>query len=493
MSEPGYPPAEQSARSSEIPLWVILGGLLLVVIGAGVAAVSVMSNHRPAAHEVVYPRQWDPRIAPYVRIAARERGLTFLHPVAVRFVADKEFEKGIRTDEKDLGKSGRKELDQATGMMRALGLLSGNVDLFQAFNDAHGAGTLAYYSFEDKRITVRGTTITPAMRPTLVHELTHVLQDQNFDIGARLLKLGKQNAKKTTTEYDVLDAIVEGDAERTATLYRESLSAKERRALARSSRAQDQRATQGYSKLPQVVVTLMTAPYTLGQQLVQTAATGGGNRAIDELLRDAPAHDIALLDPLRALAGKTDAAKVPAPALASGEKEFDSGEFGAVSWYLMLAQRMPIADALEAAEGWNGDAYVAFERSGVSCARLALEVGTGATRVRLTAALHRWAAGSPGSPARITGAGDVLTLESCDPGTKAKAGKESSIDALDLVSLRGQLGAEFLKQGAPLGAARCLADKVVQAFPISTLTASKVSPADTARIRQLALSCRGAR
>ncbi len=53
------------------------------------------------------------------------------------------------------------------------------------------AGTLAYYSFEDKNITVRGQRVTPAMRSTLVHELTHVLQDQNFGIGAMQKKLEK--------------------------------------------------------------------------------------------------------------------------------------------------------------------------------------------------------------------------------------------------------------------------------------------------------------
>ena len=90
----------------------------------------------------------------------------------MRFLPPEEFEKTVTTDDKELDKDDRTELKQFTGLMRALGLISGDVDLFAAFNDFSGAGTLAYYSFEDKRITVRGQRITPAMRSTLVHELT---------------------------------------------------------------------------------------------------------------------------------------------------------------------------------------------------------------------------------------------------------------------------------------------------------------------------------
>lgn len=42
--------------------------------------------------------------------------------------------------------------------MRAFGLITGDVDLFAAISEFSGAGTLAYYSFEDERITIRGQT-----------------------------------------------------------------------------------------------------------------------------------------------------------------------------------------------------------------------------------------------------------------------------------------------------------------------------------------------
>ena len=38
---------------------------------------------------------------------------------------------------------------------------------------------------------VRGTELTPAVESTLVHELTHALQDQNFDLGKRFEDLAR--------------------------------------------------------------------------------------------------------------------------------------------------------------------------------------------------------------------------------------------------------------------------------------------------------------
>ena len=65
---------------------------------------------------------------------------------------------------------------------------------------------LAYYSFRTKQITVRGRTLTPSVKATLVHELTHVLQDQHFRIGHRVKLLQRQQGP-STAQYDVLDAI----------------------------------------------------------------------------------------------------------------------------------------------------------------------------------------------------------------------------------------------------------------------------------------------
>jgi hypothetical protein len=104
-------------------------------------------------------------------------------------------------------------------------------------------------------------------------------------------------------------------------------------------------------------------------------------------------------------------------------------------------------------------------------------------------ALHRWIAAAPGSPASAKRVGKLVRFDSCDPGRRADTGKDDSTEALTLVTVRGQLGAEVLEQGASVKAARCFSDRSVQAFSLSTLTASKLSAADTERLRGLARSC----
>jgi hypothetical protein len=485
------PDADSGGSSSDIPPWLIFGLIAVMVAGAGLAALVLLQGKSDsAASGPSYPKAWDARILPYVKIVQKERALTFIHPVPVRFLSDAAFEKTVTSDEGKLDKDERKQIDQYTGLFRALGLLSGDVDLFDAFNDAHGSGTLAYYSPDKKEIVIRGDQLTLAARPTLVHELTHALQDQHFAIGDRLEKLRAANEKKSTTEYDVFDAIVEGDASRIATDYRSSLPAAQRRALADSEAKQSKDALAEYKKIPKVVLTMISSPYSLGEAMVQTAAANGGNAAVDDLFRDPPSHDSVLLDPLPGLDEADKPAGVAVPALREGEKKFVSGEFGALSLYFMLAERMPDLDALSAADGWGGDAFVAFERDGVSCERTSVRGDTPQATAKLDAALQRWAKASPGSGAQVQDDGALVQFESCDPGTSAAPGRDASVQALTLVTIRSQLGAVLLKQGVPTAAARCIAEKAVHEFSTSTLTGSKLSAADTDKLRRIALSCR---
>jgi hypothetical protein len=499
MSHLGTPPVSAQhpppapAPGRDIPIWVLVVAVAIMLALVAVVAVVVVRG-TTASPKPSYPAQWDSRIAPYAHIAEQKRGLTFKHPVAVRFMQPAAFEKTVSADEDKLDAGDRAEIKHFTALMRAFGLISGDVDLFAAFKDAYGGGTLAYYSFDDQRISVRGQTISPAVRPTLVHELTHALQDQYFDIGDRMQKLAKKAEKgPDTSASSVLESINEGDAERVATLYRGTLNARQRKALAASEKAQNTEADTRMKGIPKIVLTLIGAPYALGQGLVETVAADGGNPSVDKLFRHPPTHEATLLDPFRALTGENGATHVSTPKLVSGEKKFESGEFGVLTWYLMLAQRLPLRDALAAADGWGGDAYVGYEHDDTSCARIDYAGRTTADTTRMLSALQRWVARVPGTPASVARDGKNLRFQSCDPGKTVRIGKDESQDALTLVATRAGLGAVFLRAGAQTEVARCAAGKLVAAYPVSKLTDPKFGakdPAVIARVRQLVASCR---
>ena len=93
-----------------------------------------------------------------------------------------------------------------------LGLLEGDVDLFAESNELNAKGIIGFYSYDDERLRVRGTELTPAVESVLVHELTHALQDQNFDLGDRLEELDKADDTNSSATAEGFEALVEGDA-----------------------------------------------------------------------------------------------------------------------------------------------------------------------------------------------------------------------------------------------------------------------------------------
>ena len=340
---------------------------------------------------------------------------------------------------------------------------------------------------------VRGEELTPALRGTLVHELTHVLQDQHFGIGTRTEELREQEEDGAdTTATTVYDALVEGDAERVATLYRESLSPKERRRLAAAEDEDQAGARPRLEGVPRVVTSLIGAPYVLGEALVQMVAEEDGNDGVDELYSETPEHESVLLDPFQALQGELDAAEVDPPPLDDGDKELDSGSFGAIGWYFVLAERIPVLEALTVVDGWGGDAYVSFERGGQTCVRIAYVGDSDTATGRMQQALRRWVEAGPEGTAGISRDGGQLTLESCDPGADAELGSDSSEKALKLAAVRSYFGIGLLSAGAPTEVARCIAGRSVEEFPLSALTGRPdpgEAPAFRRRIQSLAKEC----
>lgn len=471
--------------------------LVLAVGGIGGAAFVVLKDigkKDTDSTKIDFPDEWDKRVLPYVKIAAKERDLEFKHPVEVRFLKPAEFEKDFEADEDELTDQDRKEIDQFTGMLRAVGMISGDVDLFKAYTDFHSSGTLAYYSMEDKRITVRGTKITPAVKSTLVHELVHVLQDQHFDIGTRTRELAEEaeDGDVENNESVVLDAVIEGDASRIQTQYRDSLSKKEQEALDDSESEQSEGASAAYKKLPKIVVTLETAPYTLGEAVVQAVAEDGGNDAVDRLFTDTPQHEAALLDAFEVLAGDTDADDVEVPGLDEGEEKFASGEFGSLTLFFMLAERVPLAEALAAADGWGGDQYVAYDRDGTACVQIALAGDTDEDTDTMLSTLRKWGKAAPGAPVAVELEDDQVHFTSCDPGKKGPSGKDASQDALALVASRTYLGVNLMNQGASARVAGCLADSLLREFTIAELNDEELAadPAVQAKLQGLGAACR---
>lgn len=462
--------------------------VLAVVLVAAAVVVAVLLTRDSGPEGPPHPSTWDPKVQKYVDFVEKERGLDFAHPVYVDFLPEEEFTEQVTADESELSDEDREEVERSTGMLRALGLIEGDVDLFDKSNKLSGNGIIGFYRYDDERLRVRGTELTPAVESTLVHELTHALQDQSFDLGSRFKQLAKADDADSSAAESGFDALVEGDARRIEGIWRDQLTPEARAALDKE-RAKGAKGFRAGSKdIPEIMVTMMGAPYDLGEALLAVAVQQGGDGAVDDLFRSPPRTEEQQLDPWTLVADHQGYLSVPAPELPDGVKSFEDGAFGSVGWLMLLSERLPLEQALTAVDGWGGDAFAAYERDGSSCVSIDYRGDTAQDLVEMDTALRSWVAKGPQDAASVTRQDQTLVFESCDPGADApKVAAGKSRDALTLALSRTYLSVELVKGGLGLPVARCGADRLVREFTLAELNDPK---ADKQRVLRTILPCR---
>ncbi len=452
-----------------------LVALALVVVTATAAAGALVAGRDSGPTGPPHPSKWDAQVQTYVDFVEKKRGLEFKHPVYVDFLPAKEFKEQVTADRDELSDADEKELEQFTGMFRALGLIEGDVDLFDKFNELQGKGTIGFYSYEDERIRVRGTELTPYVESVLVHELTHALQDQNFDLGKRFEELDKADDANSSAASQGFDALVEGDARRIEEKWRASLSDADGAALDKEKTAGAKGFENRSKGIPDVLVTMMAAPYDLGQALLAVAVQQGGDGEVDNLFRSPPKTEEQQLDPWTLVADHQGVLTVPEPDLPDGAKSFDDGAFGALTWLMVLSARLPTQQALTAVDGWGGDSYAAYDQDGVSCVSVNYRSDTPEDLGEMQTALQAWADKGPQGSVSVTREEVTLVFVSCDPGKKAaKVASGKSMDGVALALSRTYLSLELVKGGMDVKIARCGADRLVREFTIAQLNNPKL-------------------
>ena len=410
-----------------------------------------------------YPDRWDAKVEPLAAWVADARELEFEHPVYVNFLSPAEYTAAASV-EGPATEEGDDDLADVVSQMRALGLVTGEVDLTESVNTLNGSGTLAFYRPSDKQIYVRGTSLTPAVRVTLVHELVHVLQDQHFDLG--------RNGDPEGDPFGTLRAVAEGDAGRIEDQYAaEELSGPEREAVAKDSEESGQEAADEVAaSVPEGLTAVFAAPYMFGEPFVAHVAADDGNAGMDEALSDPPSSRV-LFDPrLWGTPEATDldvSAQVPA-----GTEELDSDRLGSPILYMVLASRLPAADALTAVDAVGGERYVAYRDGSRVCTRTVVKGRDAAATSTLEGAFERWAEVSPADTTKVSNDAGSIMLQTCDPGPDAEF-TAVTLDSLALPVGRIDLFAALRTNGTKPAVASCVVDKVIPA-----LTSEQISGAD---------------
>ncbi len=353
------------------------------------------SSSTTEAPPTTAPQSLEEALGDLIAFVEAERGHRFKERPRVEAIDPAVFDAKLRAD---LDRR-RSELATEQVTLRALGQIEPGTDLVEVYRSLLEAGVVGFYDPETKELFVQGTTVTAYRRAVIVHELTHALDDQYFDLG----RTTAFDRRSDESGFGFL-SIVEGSAKRVENAYRRSLSATDRAALA----AEEAQLATGVNPfdLPIAVQLRQALPYLSGERLVQEVIDARGIGALDRAFGDPPTTSEQVLDPSvfrareRALPVTTPSADGPV---------VDSGAFGVVDVQLTLLGTDPLGalDAFEPIDGWGGGRFVAWnDGGGRSCVRFRLVGDTPADTAALGNQLSDWA-GRRGAELGRAGGGEL--------------------------------------------------------------------------------------
>lgn len=326
-------------------------------------------------------RELEAALPGLIAFVEQSRGLRFKQPPEVELLSSADFEAMLRGDIEEAEEEGEiLDDDAGIGLLRALGLVEGDVDLDAVLEDQLGS-IVGFYDTETRILYARGVSPSPYVKKTLVHELTHALEDQHFG----LLREGLDD--EATPAFD---ALVEGSATIVEQRWYDSLSAEDQAAIDEEEGAafEDVPADVSDQVEPDVFQLLMSFPYAIGPLFVAAVLEAGGNARLDAAFAAPPPNTEQVLHPEKFLAGERE--RAVAPPTADGPV-IQEGRLGEVGILLMLDTAMARGLALQAAAGWGNDGYVAWTKGEQTCVRANIVMDTSRDTTELVNALRVWA------------------------------------------------------------------------------------------------------
>jgi hypothetical protein len=456
---------------------VLVTAVLLVLAGSGAIAWAALSgkDKNPS-----YPKTWDARVQPIAHFVEVERNLLFDHPVSVDFIPVDAFKQKVVAG-KPLSKAEKQRLADQVAELRAVGLVSGDVDLAKLAKQFVSESVIGYYDPDEKRIFVRGERDTPDVRTTLAHELTHALQDQHYD-----LRLFRDDTSGRSEGYR---ALYEADAVRIEDAYAKgALSDSERELFALSRQSASKEADAASETVPAVFADSFSFPYVFGPYLVKALMNNGGNSRVDAAFARPPTTDAEVVSPDLYLTGFIRD-EVPTPRMSAGDKAIgEPSSYGQVGFLEVLGARLGYVAAWSAVSGWKGDTSQPYrQKDGKVCVAVASTFRSDPDRDRFEVAARQWASQMPS--ASVGRADTTVTLRSCDPGKEFKAPIPAP-SPFETLIVRNAFAQGLVEgSGLVLKDATCVADRVItQVGPsaISQLNQDQPDPAAVAAVRALA-------
>lgn len=262
----------------------------------------------------------------------------------------------------------REQFEQLETFYVALDLLPPDIDLQQVYLSLLNSQVAGFYDPDTKTMNVLpavgddvGSSLSITEQIIYVHEFTHALQDQHFDLNA----LQDAVAGASPDAGLALTSLIEGDATAVMTLYLQEVAARNPLAvfgiLLEGAQAGTLVLPDG---IPQILVDELMFPYEGGMTFVLALSADGGWDAVNAAFANPPTTSEQVLHPLKYQTGEVaqDVALADmSAALGSGWTQVWDTTIGEFYLRKHLATQLSGAEAETAAAGWGGDHFRVYQ------------------------------------------------------------------------------------------------------------------------------------
>jgi hypothetical protein len=248
-------------------------------------------------------------------------------------------------------------------VFRAVGLIPDDYEYQNGIIEAYVGQIGGYYDPDKKHFVVVQSIPRSLQRVVAIHELTHALQDQYYDLN-RFLDPKIEDGDESLAHA----AVTEGDAN---LVMQEALRADRQSGKVMPNFLEDSGNQEDQPPLPEALQEMLLFPYEEGLRFVRAVQKKGGLKAREKLFQKPPRSTREIVHPDEFMKGTapfdipTDAEVLDGRDVRKGLYSDTLGEFGIAT--ILGTENLGPRTASEAARGWRGDrAVVIRAKEGVS-------------------------------------------------------------------------------------------------------------------------------
>ena len=350
-----------------ISTWLLLAQVLLAPVVLGLAALC-----SPAASPATAASSADKRAAAVealgqvdalLRQAGQITGLPVRHPVKSGIATREQIQSYIQQQLEETATSEQLRVQEVA--LKKFGLLPAEFKLGAFLVKLLTEQATAYYDHRQKQFYIAEWTPLPVLRPAMIHELTHALQDQQVGLEQFLQPQGHELSQD---EQMARVAVVEGGGMLAMNEY--LLSRRDPEELMAMLASLDPKRFAVFQEAPPYLRESLMFPYTAGMQYMQWLAEKKGKAAYAAALENPPRSTAEVLHPGNCVPPADDLEPPDVSPLPDGYKLLDSNVLGELEVKVLLKQYAGHDTAQQLAPAWRGFRYAVYENQARSDAFL---------------------------------------------------------------------------------------------------------------------------